>query len=350
MKVLICYPEFWIDGGAEKVIIRLCNYMTEHSIDNSILTSVMSDEIKRQFTETRIIEAGNNIHAVLSQIYQDFDVVNFHNECQLLAYPHKMKSVWNFNELPEKIQLGGVLPEREISIVKDFIGNIIVADETNFNKVMTLYGKDSSIIPYGIDFEFLQVPESEDMRERFGIDKDDFVITQVGFIAPTKNQIESVKILSEVKKKIPNAKLVLAGLPMEDYKKAVEEEITKNNLYADVIFTGKLSHTEVRDLLKTSDVALQPNKGQGSWLSVFEAMACHLPVVVSEEFTASPLIKKEGLGYVCLTIEDYTKAIITEEETNFPNEKAYNFSKTLTWKNYCEKVVDILKKVGGKNE
>jgi len=338
MKVLIVYPEFWIDGGAEKVIIRLCNYLTEHSIDNSILTTRMVPEIKSQLTETRIIEMGtlDNVQQMLHSISNDFDVINVHNDpTQLLVYPKQMNAIWSFNELPAKIQLGGVLPDMEIKMVQNFIKKIIVADERNKEKVKIVYNKESTIIPYGIDFDFFQLHIQEDMRLRFGIEKDDFVITQVGFIAPTKNQIESVKILAEVKKKIPNAKLILAG-PVTDYKKDVEQEIMKNKLYNDVIFTGKLNQGEIRDLLKVSDCALQPNKGQGSWLSVFEAAACHVPIVVSTEFTASKLVK-ENDGAVCSTIEEYVNAIITEQ----PIEKMHNLVKTLTWDNYCEKMVEV---------
>jgi glycosyltransferase involved in cell wall biosynthesis len=339
MKVLIVHPAFWIDGGAEKVIVKLCNYLTEHNVDNTILTTRMLPEIKLQLTETRILEMGTiqNIQDMLHAISDDFDVINIHNEpCQLLVYPKQMNAIWTFNELPSKIQLGGDLPQNEITMVKNFIKKVIVADETNKKKVKECYGLDSTIIPYGIDFDFFQGEIKEDMRERYGIEKGDFVITQVGFIAPTKNQIESVKILAEVKKKIPNAKLVLAGMPLDAYKKEVEEEILKNNLYSDVIFTGKLSREEIRDLLKTSNIALQPNKGQGSWLSVFEAIACGIPVVVSNEFTASDVVKENG-GIVCSTIEDYVKAITEGEFTN-----AKEFVKTyLTFDKYCERMLEV---------
>jgi glycosyltransferase involved in cell wall biosynthesis len=352
MKVLIVYPEFYIDGGAEKVIVRLCNYMTEHNIDNAILTSRMIPEIKSQLIETRIIEMGdlNNVQNMLHSIYQDFDVINVHNDpTQLLVYPKNMNAIWSFNELPSKIQLGGTLPENEIKIVKNLIKKIIVADQRNAEKVKTIYQKDSEIIPYGIDFDFFQGEIKQDMRDRFGIEKNEFVITQVGFIAPTKNQIESVKILANIKNRTNRkiecpVKLVIAGTPIEEYKKEVIEEIIKNNLYNDVIFTGQLDKEEIRDLLKTSDCALQPNKGQGSWLSVFEAAACYCPVVVSEEFTSSNLVKENG-GYVCSTIEEYAEAICKESEVEHPNEKMYELAKSLTWDKYCEKMVEVFNEI-----
>ncbi len=349
MKVLIVYPEFWIDGGAEKVIVRLCNYMTEHNIDNTILTTKMIPEIKKQLTETRIIEMGSldNVQNMLHSISEDFDVINVHNEpCQLLVYPKNMNAIWSFNELPNKIQLGGTLPEMERKMVQNFIKKIIVADETNQEKVKTVYDKDSIIIPYGIDYDFFQGEIKEDMRLRFGIDKEDFVITQVGFIAPTKNQLESVKILAEVKKKIPNAKLVLAGT-FTDYKKDVEQEIVKNKLYNDVIFTGQLNQEEIKDLLKTSDCAIQPNKGQGSWLSVFEALACGIPIIVSREFTGSSILIENDIGIVCNDTENYINVIEVISKMKFKDIKSTGdyykkwVKKNLTWDKYCKNVVEV---------
>ena len=350
MKVLICYPNFWIYGGAEKVIVRLCNYLTEHNIDNTILTTKMLPEIKKELTETRLIECENfdNMINMLHSISQDFDVINIHNEpCQLFVYPKNMNTIWSFNELPNKIQLGGTLPEMEIKIVQNFIKKVVVADEVNEEKFKKVYGEKSiSIIPYGIDYDFFQLPIKENMRERYNIEPNDFVITQVGFIAPTKNQIESVKILAEVKKKIPNAKLILAGLPLEDYKKDVEQEIMKNKLYADVIFTGKLTSEEVRDLLKASNVAIQPNKGQGSWLSVFEALSCGIPILVSEDFTGKELIFMRECGRVCKN-EGYVSAIeeIYNKEFDMTGEGIEMdqewIKENLTWNNYCKKMVEV---------
>jgi glycosyltransferase involved in cell wall biosynthesis len=234
----------------------------------------------------------------------------------------------------------------EIKIVQNFIKKVVVADEVNEEKFKKVYGeKPISIVPYGIDYDFFQLPIKENMRERYNIEPDDFVITQVGFIAPTKNQIESVKILAEVKKKIPNAKLILAGLPLEDYKKDVEQEIMKNKLYADVIFTGKLTSEEVRDLLKISDVAIQPNKGQGSWLSVFEALSCGIPILVSEEFTGKELVWNRECGRVCKNIEGYISAITEINEFDMTGEgmdlDQEWIKENLTWDNYCKKMVEV---------
>lgn len=351
MKVLIVNPSFWIYGGAEQVIVRLCNYLTEHNIDNTILTTKMIPEIKKELTETRLIECENfeNMINMFHSISDDFDVINIHNEpCQLMIYPKYMNTVWSFNELPQKIQLGGILPEMDIKIVQNFIRKVIVADEVNKEKFIKVYGeKPISIIPYGIDYDFFQEPVKTDMRNRYNIEKDDFVITQVGFIAPTKNQIESVKVLAEIKKKIPNAKLILAGMPLEEYKKDIEQEIMKSKLYADVIFTGKLSSEEIRDLLKITNIAIQPNKGQGSWLSVFEALSCGVPVLVSEEFTGKDLIYMRECGKVCKNINEYVRIIkeIYDKEFDMTGEgmdmdQEY-IEQYLTWDNYCKKMVEV---------
>ncbi len=348
MKVLIVHPSFWIEGGAEKTIINLCNYMTDHFIDNTILTTSISPEVSKKLKETRILEAGNylNMYGILQSIYNDFDIINVHNDpAQLMIYPSNMKSVWSFNELPQKIQLGGNLEKKEIEPVKNFIKKIIVADKANKKKVKDVYGMDSVIIPYGVDKEFfddISKEEFVDIRDRFNIEKDEFLITQVGFIAPTKNQVESIKILAELKKYVPKVKLILAGLPLPEYKKLVDEEISKLKVYNEVIFTGKLEKNEIVSLLKQSDCVLQPNRGQGSWLSVYEGMASYCPVVVSSEFSSSEEI--EEYAFVCKNLQEYIDALLKIKDNKQKDLKqAYNFAKKFTWEKYCERMVEEFK-------
>jgi glycosyltransferase involved in cell wall biosynthesis len=342
MRVLIVHPAFWLYGGAERVIVKLCNYLTEHNIDNTILTQQMIPEVKRELIETRIIEVGSlaNMANMLDAIAQDFDVINIHNEpCQLLT-TRRLNTIWSFNELPSIIQLGGELPEIEIQRVKNFINRIIVADETNKIKVKTVYGKEGIIVPYGIDYDFFQEGNADKFREQYNLAKEDFIISQVAFIAPTKNQLETVRIFAEVRKSKPNAKLILAGPILEDYKKIVEEEIFKLELYGEVYFTGKITREEVRDLLKASSLTIQPNRGQGSWLSVFEAISSEVPVYVSEEFTGSDLVKQLDNGFVCSDTEDFVKKILDYSKKTFEKDKKW-VRENLNWDNYCKKMAEV---------
>jgi glycosyltransferase involved in cell wall biosynthesis len=352
MKVLILHPQLWLYGGAERVIVELCNYLTDNFIESTILTTGIIPEIKKDLKETRIIECANYEEMIYSlhDIYEDFDIINVHNDpTQLFIYPKQANVVWLCNEPSTEYFATGDIDHRRKDIVKRFVKKIIVADEANKERIKKIYGLDSEIIPYGVDYEFFnkKVTEEEisECKKEYSLE-DSFVITQVGFIAHTKNQLKTIEIFENVKKTIPNAKLVLAGpaTPDGEYLKLVKDEIVKRNLYGQVEITGKLTREELRVLYNCTDVALLPVQAQGSWLSAFEAMSAFVPVVVSKEFTASNLIEKMGLGYVCSSTEEYVNAIIEATGKDKSTVHSNQFVKeNLTWDNFCKNMVEVFK-------
>jgi glycosyltransferase involved in cell wall biosynthesis len=348
IKVLIVHPQFWINGGAEKVIIRLCNYLSDHYIENTILTTKMIPEIKAQLLDTRVIEAQdlNQMGSVYHLICDDFNVINIHNEpCHLMSFAKKKNTIWLCNEPPNNYANGGIIPEEEKRVVRSFIKKVIVADEFNKQRFKEIYNMDSTIIPYGIDYEFFNNGEKGKFKEEFNVKG--MIFSQVAFIAPTKNQLRTVEIFSEIKKKYPIAKLVLAGFELPDYKREVEKRIWELGLTNDVIFTGLLSPSQVRNLYYDSSYVLMPTKSQGSWLSVFEAMSVGVPVLVSKDMTASSILKENDIGFVCETNEDFINKIdtLTPSEVTLNINRSLEFIKEkLTWDNFCKKMLEEFEK------
>jgi glycosyltransferase involved in cell wall biosynthesis len=348
MKILIVHPSFWIDGGAEKVIIRLANYLTDHNHPTTILTTEMIPSVRKQIKEARLLlcKSFEDMNFVYKNIYEDFDIVNFHNDpVELFAFGTRRPNVWCCNEPPQVwLETGKIDPEY-IRITKEFITKVVVADEFNQKRFNEIYGKDSQIIPYGIDYEFFSEGNGERIREKYNL-KDSFVITHSGFIHPMKNQMESLRTLEQVKKNIPNAKLVLAGYDNHPYCGEILSEAYRLGLEEDVIITGFLSQEDLRDLYHASDVMLFPIKSQGGWLSIFDAISTGKPVIVSEDCTAASLLRKNALAFVATNYVDaimrvYNKELLTIDAAEWVKDK-------LTWDGYCERMVDLFKDVAKK--
>lgn len=338
MKILIVNPGFWLYGGAERVIVKLVNYLTEHNHQCTILTTQMILEVRKDLIETRLILCRDirEMADWLDKIHEDFNIINYHNDpVQLLAFGKKTPSVWNCNEPPQTCLDGKELPIDQKEIVK-FIKKVVVADKFNQERFKKIYGVDAEIINYGVDYNFWQKGNGEKFRKKYELDKDDFVMTQVGFIHPMKNQFRALSIFKDIKTKIPNAKLVLAGYETP-HKMQLDDYIFANNLQADVIFTGFVSQEEIRDIYHGSNLALFPIKSQGGWLSIFDAIACGLPVIVSSEATCSSILEEEQLGYV----EDWDNNImeIYNGRTNI-SRKTF-IRDNLSWNKFCEKMVKV---------
>lgn len=344
MKVLIVNPSCWIYGGAERVIVKLANWLDEHHHTVTLVTTQMNKRMKDDFKNLRIVYAKDfsDLRDFVQNAAQDFDVINIHNEPGYLSvYPRKRNVVWLCNEPPH---LDDPVPEEyELNAVKNF--KAVVADEFNAKRFEGLYKIKPRIINYGIDYDFFSETTKDmlldNLRSGLGIEKDDYVITQVGFVADTKNQLRTLRIFKQVKEKMPNAKLILAGQHtayVEEVKKYVEE----NGLMGDVILTGFVSREQVRDIYQISDIALFPIKSQGGWLSVFEAMSAGLPVLVSKEATCSSILDEHALGYVCNTDEDFVKSILARPEAE--EYSAEWVKENLTWDKFCEEMYDEFKR------
>jgi len=350
MKILIVNPSFWIYGGAERVIIKFCNYCSEHHIKTTILTTQMIDEVRKDLDESRLLFCKDIPEMVnmLQQIHLDFDVIFYHNHpAELMSYGIRNKNIWLCNEPQSFLDLGHV-PDKEKEIVNNFIDKVIVADEFNQKRFKGLYEMESEIINYGIDYDFFSLGDKEKAIKEYDL-KDKFVITQVGFIHPTKNTKFTYEIFKEVLKKIPDTKLLLVGYNKLPYADELKEQVIRDGNMGNVIFTGVVNREEIRDIYKATNVVLMPVKSQGSWLSVFEAVSANVPVIVSEEFTAKEIIPHIANIYVAKEINDYVKFIQTEINyteiiNNFTLQQDKKWIKeNLTWDKFSQKVLEVMK-------
>jgi len=331
MKVLVVYPKFFVYGGAEIVVVRLCNYLSRRGIPNALMTTALLPEIEKDLADTEIIllkhevlSGQNQINALSSLIEvikdgiasheQRFDIVNIHNFPAELAIESAVKPVvWLCNE-PELFLLVN-LPEikslpwkwrryyhkllnYERKNLKRIIDVAVVSDESNAGRFRKLFGFDPGIINYGIDYEFFskRIEVSPELKKKYA---NRFIILHVGMIAPLKNQIESLKAIAGLKDSIPDVLLLIVGGSFEkNYKKICDAFIRNNCLGKYVEYTGHVNREKLRELQNMAACMLHPIKDQGGWLSPFEMLSAGKPIIVPPEMNASYIIKRENIGVV----------------------------------------------------
>lgn len=345
MKVLLINPAFYVYGGAERLIVKLCNHLTEEGVSTTLLTPNIPPRISEKLTETRIIRTGDiqNAAPTVQSIIHKFDVVNPHNDpAQLLVYPRKRPCVWMCNEPPAQILMGGILDEGSRRAVRNHVDISVVADEFNKKRFMDIYGVEPRVNHYGVDWQYFSEGNPDRVKEKLGIGEG-FTVLQVGMHTFTKNQLRTVKEFKEIKKKIPDAQLVLAGYNETPYYEEVKKRITTSRLRKSITVTGELPQDDIRDLYYAADALIAPIMPQGGWLSTFEAMATGLPVVVSPDMTASSIISEHGLGTVT---EDYTEAIAKIADNPQRSIKTRQWVKdNLNWETFCNNMLGYFEEV-----
>jgi glycosyltransferase involved in cell wall biosynthesis len=358
MKILIIHPDMSFYGGGELVIVRLANCISkDHEV--SILTNSISEEVEKELRNVNIItpktknEDKNKmkkflenffaLRNIFEEIYDEYDIINVHNfpaeYIPFVPTPLSKNVVWYCNEPPMPLYFSKnvfltIMRKIDKYFVRKYLKFSAVADKFNAKRFEKIYGIKPEIIHYGIDYEFF----SKGKKKK---NKKDFVLIQVATLTQLKNQIRSIKVVENLKEKIPEIKLLLVGWGEENYTKFLKDYVKKKKLEDYIVFTGNVSREEVRKFYKMSDVALFPVKSQGSWLSPFEALSAGVFVIVSNQITCKDIIRKNKLGIVTNNFEEAVLKVYKNKEY-FENEikKAQIWiKKNLTWKNFSEKII-----------
>jgi sugar transferase (PEP-CTERM/EpsH1 system associated) len=145
----------------------------------------------------------------------------------------------------------------------------------------------------GIDtVRFAGSSEATALREEMGIAADSPVIGTVGRLNEVKSQDLLLRAFAEIKKRIPEAHLLLVGDgPMRE---ALGELAVKLRIAPAVHFTGYQAQPE--RFLHAMNVFALTSRLEGLPLAILEAWAAGLPVVASAVGGVPDLVQHEGNG------------------------------------------------------
>ncbi|MBL7072745.1 MAG: glycosyltransferase family 4 protein [Candidatus Omnitrophica bacterium] len=141
-------------------------------------------------------------------------------------------------------------------------------------------------ISNGVDINKF-IPEEPDaqLRESFGIKKEDKVVVFAGRIVREKGIEELVKAIAVVKEHVPSVKFLIVGDTLgsdrdADGKEIIKRLIAENNLKENIIFAGL--RDDMPQVYSLMDVFVLPSFREGMPRSILEAMACRKPVVATD--------------------------------------------------------------------
>lgn len=146
-----------------------------------------------------------------------------------------------------------------------------------------LFGKGAkfTVIHNAVSIERFQNVSEErinELREKFGIRKDDYIIGHVGLFTPPKNHFFIINMFARLCSQDDKAKLVLVGGGdlVEDIKKLA----TELNVSDRIVFTGKQS--DIPAFMHLFDVFILPSLFEGLPVVAIEAQAAGTPTILSD--------------------------------------------------------------------
>jgi len=136
------------------------------------------------------------------------------------------------------------------------------------------------VIPFGVDDAFFEPgPTSRaELRERWDIPDDAFVVLHVGSVGTRKNVPALLQAVGALRKAEINAWLLQVG---GTFSSGQLEEMRRAGLESFHTAIGEVPEPDLRGAYRAADVLLFPSHYEGFGFPVLEAMASGLPVVTS---------------------------------------------------------------------
>ncbi len=218
------------------------------------------------------------------------------------------------------------------------------------------FDRNIHIIPTGIEIERFYKENVDqklvtELKKKFLLLKDDFVIVFVGRIAEEKNIPFLLDAHKDLVKVSPNIKLLIIGdgPDLEGFKK----RIAKQKLTDNIEFVGKVPWEEIPAYYQLADVFATASTSETQGLTVIEAMAAGIAPVCIDDESFNTTVIDDLNGKIFKNQKGYIKAIT---ELYNDRQKLADLSKQArlnaevhSSKYYAERVLDVYNNaLGGK--
>lgn len=292
-------------GGAEKIMVDLIKHMNHNGIKISFLVFGKNKE----GYEEEVIEMGYNVihirrpvfpylsyYKELKNVNKVYGPFNICHSCTLLnsglnfIIAHRMgcqRLICHSHSTNSGRKNSFIVRIYEkcmkyliVKYATDYLACGIEAGNYLYGK--DLFSKEGIVINNGIDLKkfMFNKRKREFFRESMGL-TDKIVIGNVARIDRNKNQGFLIDIMKILVKKNPKCILLLIGDGVE--KKNIQDRVKAARLEKHIFFLGV--RNDVCDMLNMLDVFVLPSHYEGFPLSLIEAQANGLPIVVSDTIT-----------------------------------------------------------------
>lgn len=171
-------------------------------------------------------------------------------------------------------------------------------EERLLSRALALKTKDI-VVSMGIDLEeFRELPPYGSFRAKYPLLKDKKIILFLSRINFKKGLDILVKAFARIAQQRADAVLVIAGPDNEGYGSKVKKWLKKEAVFERTVFTGMLDGKDKLAAFRDSDVFVLPSYSENFGFAVVEAMACGIPVVISNGVAIHKDITRAEAGIV----------------------------------------------------
>lgn len=149
----------------------------------------------------------------------------------------------------------------------------------------------------GIDENLYPTRKSRNLLHKYQIRKSSITLLYMGLFIERKNPLFLLPLIRQlIGKKIPLYLIYCGSGPLENI---LRKKIVNYRLEKQVKIIAPVFGVEKNELMNSADIFVHPAVNEGFSLAVIEAMACGLPVVINEGYSASEAVTNGQNGFVC---------------------------------------------------
>jgi len=258
----------------------------------------------------------------------NFDIVHIH---AVFVYSTIIAARWcQKRGIPYVINAFGALDKDMVKLRNSFLKNIYInlIERININQASLLLAasayEQERFKPFGFKTQVAIMPRGISVNEyiwneRF---KTDFIkrypmlagkeiLLFLGRIHSKKGLDLLAAAFKKILQKNSNVALAIAGTGEGRYVSKIKNLFASLGCRNNVVFTGMLLGQEKLQALYASDIFILPSYGENFGISVLEAMACKLPVVITNKVGLFPDVQEFNAGSVInCNVEECAQAVL----------------------------------------
>jgi glycosyltransferase involved in cell wall biosynthesis len=363
VNILIVSPLFYpYIGGIEVHVKEIAKILSKNAYQVDILTTDPSGKLKKieklgKINVIRFSSNFNNIYNFSYGLYEflqkesaKYDLIHTHNYS---SFPALASAISKKNVpiifTPHYFGMGSNPLNKILHIPYFILGYLIFR---RADKIISINKEEYKILikryniaphkikytPNGVNYNYFRYSKP--------IIKDNkFRILYVGRLSYEKNIETLIKACGKLKDKCIDYELLLIG---DGPLKKSLKVLAKNSGVDNIKFLGFVPYNKIAGYYKSSSIFVLPSSSECSPLTILEAMAAGLPILVSKEISDKFFLtnlnayKKVYEKFDTYNQYDLEKKILNFYEENFTlNELGQKFAKKYDWSNTANKLLDL---------
>ena len=152
------------------------------------------------------------------------------------------------------------------------------------------------VFPWGIDLGTFHHEFSGKVRKELGWEDKAILICTRNFDIRAHGVEYFILAIPGILERLPDVKVILVGSGLLEHE--YREMVSKMGLDNVVHFSGWLNEIQMAEHLNAADVYVSTSLSDGTSASLLEAMACGLPVVVSDVLSNYEWVEEGANGYI----------------------------------------------------